>query len=526
MLAIVVGSTTLAACMVYQRAPGTTQDVVVRKPGLVRVSLSKPGSVSVNLPAGQTLVLFSPFIVGDSLGGYRYRYVGREDSIRTAVALADVTSVEVQRFSATRTLWFFTALGASALLIAVIAGGSHASTPAGSGSGGGDKGGSGQSCPFVYAWDGAGWRLASGTFGGAIARPLTRTVVDNLDSVVPQSGVVRLKVTNELDETDHLDALAVLAVDHAPGVTVAADPAGNLHTIGALEPPVTATDFRGADALARVRDADGWNWESSFAGRDTVRVADLRDGLQLAFVRPPGARRAHLVVDASNTPWAVHLLYEFIRAHGAGTDAWYDSLNAEPALAQAVALRLAGEGFLAASVRTQTGWAPAGLVWEVGPELARRQVLELDLSAVVGDTVLVRLESAPALWLVDRVAMDFTADGPLTVHELPLVAARDRAGNDVARLIAAVDGLDYVMEPGDTAEVSFRAPALGAGMGRTFLLRSSGWYRIHVPSAGTPDVAMLDAVMHQPLGVSRTSVAGLNAALARLAPPGDGERRR
>ena len=520
-LAVVVGSTTLGACMRWQHAPGTVQDLVAQKPAFIRVhtrasQAERLGNPSVR--AENTLDLYTPWIAGDSLGGY-----GTEDQASThriSVALADVTAVDLEQFSAGRTLLLVTALGATTLLIIAAADRDRSNT---SGSGSGQFcTGRCESCPFVYSWDGTGWRLASGTFGGAIARTLTRTVADNLDAVVPERGVVRLKVTNELDETDHLDALAVLAVDHAPGVAVAADPAGGLHTISSLEPPVTATDFRGADALARVRDADGWSWESSFAGRDTSRVADLRDGLQLAFVRPHGARRAHLVVDASNTPWAVHLLAAFISAHGAGTDAWYDSLNAQPALAQAFALRLAGEGFLAASVRTQSGWAPAGLVWEVGPELARRQVLELNLSAVVGDTVMVRLESAPALWLVDRVAMDFTADGPLTVHELPLVSARDRTGRDVARLIATADGLDYVMEPGDTAEVSFRVPALEAGMGRSFLLRSSGWYRIRVPSEGTPDVVLLDAVMHQPLGVSRTSVAGLNAALARLTEQGHG----
>ena len=517
LLAVIASTMTLAACMTWRHAPGTTQDVVARKPPFVRVHVRAE-------PPGQTehqLQLYRPFIAGDSLGGYR-----NEDgnSSRMAVALADVTLVEVERFSPGGTLLLVAALGATAVLIAVAASGGSVSQPAPNPC---NDCGPKESCPFVYDWDGTGWRLASGTFGGAIARTLQRTVLDNLDHVVPQGGVVRLKVTNELDETDHVDALAVLAVDHAPGVTVAADPAGNLHTIGSLEPPVTATDFRGADALARVRDLDGWSWESSFAGRDTSRAADLRDGLQLAFMRPSGAHRAHLVVDANNTPWALHLLTGFITAHGAGTDAWYDSLNAEPALAQALGLRLAGEGFLAASVRPQSGWAPAGLVWEVGPEMARRQVLELDLSSVVGDTVLVRLESAPALWLVDRVAMDFTADGPLTVHELRLISARDRAGNDVAPLISAADGLEYVMEPGDAAEMSFRVPALDTGMDRTFLLRSSGWYRIHVPSAGAPDVAMLDAVMHQPLGVSRTTVAGLNAALARLAEPaGDGQRSR
>jgi hypothetical protein len=48
--------------------------------------------------------------------------------------------------------------------------------------------------------------------------------------------------------------------------------------------------------------------------------------------------------------------------------------------------------------------------------------------------------------------------------------------------------------------------------------------RIHVPSAGKPDVAMLDAVMRQPLGGPRTPVARLNATLAHmLEPAGHGE---
>jgi hypothetical protein len=298
---------------------------------------------------------------------------------------------------------------------------------------------------------------------------------------------------------------------------VATDPAGRLHTIGALAAPVRATDGRGTDALARVRDADGWNWESSLSGRDPARDADVRDGLELAFVRPPGARRAHLVLDGSNTPWSSYLLGAFVAAHGRATQAWYDSLNAEPLLARAAGMRLAREGFLAASVRTASGWRPQGMFWEAGPEVVKRQVLELDLAQVGGDTVHVRLESAPAFWLVDRVALDFTTDRDLAVHELRLVSARDRAGRDVAPLIAAADDRYYVLEPGDAAELRFGVSELPAGTSRTLLLRSTGWYRIHTPAVGEPDVATLDAVARDPLGLSRGSVVRLNAALARLA---------
>lgn len=457
---------------------------------------------------GQFLLRF-PFITGDSLGGTLVH--SATESTRITIPLRDVQSLEVRQFSKGRTIALAAALGATVALVVSATRDEPPPPPPPP-----TSGPTSFSCPLVYSWDGVRWRLDSGTFGGAIMRALQRTDVDNLDYAVPRDGTLRLRVANELAETDHLDALAVLAVDHEAGVSVAPDPAGRLHTIGALAAPVRATDGRGTDALARVRDADGWNWESSLSGRDPARDADVRDGLELAFVRPPGARRAHLVLDGNNTPWSSYLLGSFVAAHGRATQAWYDSLNAEPALARATGMRLAREGFLAASVRTASGWRPQGMFWEAGPEVVKRQVLDLDLTQVEGDTVHLRLESAPAFWLVDRVALDFTADRDLAVHELRPVSARDRAGRDVAPLIAAADDRYYVLEPGDAAELRFRVPEPPAGTSRTLLLRSTGWYRIHTPAVGEPDVATLDAVARAPLGLSRASVVRLNAALARL----------
>jgi hypothetical protein len=491
-VASIAAAATLAACFKWSGTAENYPEVVARRPEVLRIHVHDRSA----------LTLYGASIVGDSLTGNTVAY---DFSSRTAVALADVTRVEVRRLDAVATL---IGIGATALLIAEVTKDRPPETRSTSTS---DDWG--QSCPFVYAWDGTAWRLSSGTFSGAIARPLKRTVVDNLDRVAAESGVVRLRITDELDETEHVDALAVLAVDHAPGTAVVPGAMGELHTVTAPQAPVSAADFRGADALARVRDADGWGWESSFAGRDPTRAGDLRDGLLLAFVRPPGALHAHLVIDAVNTPWAVYLLNQFIAAHGAGTDAYYDSLNTRPAVAQALAARLAAEGFLAVALKTHAGWSPAGLVQEVGPELARRQALVLDLSAVEGDTVLVRLESAPALWLVDRVAMDFGADAPIVVHELPLLSARDAAGRDVARLIESADGLDYVMEPGDTAEAAFGTREPAPGLERSYLVRAAGWYQIHVRSAGAPNVALIGAVLRDTMGVSKTDVAAINAAL-------------
>jgi hypothetical protein len=237
---------------------------------------------------------------------------------QVGIPLSDVRTIEVRKVDGGRTAALVVGLGVTALAIAAIAalddwepidlGGN-------TGSGSGEY-----SCPLVYSWDGKEWRLDSGTFGGAIARALARTDVDNLEyATADAAGVLRLKVADELHETDYVDALHVLAVDHAPDVEIVPDGDGRLHAIGSAASPSSATDFAGRDALARVAERDGWHWESVPTGRDPARAADVRDGLILEFARADGATEAHLVVDGNNTMWAALLLKEFVEAHGTAT---------------------------------------------------------------------------------------------------------------------------------------------------------------------------------------------------------------
>lgn len=491
-----------------------------------------PRQVRVTLASGVQTIVERPVISGDSLIGTapgdapvwagfpdvktQAGSVRADSSGRVGVALADIREVALPEIDGGKTGLALVGIGLTIALVVAVANAAKPQPP------------SSQpppscapnncwSCPHVYSWDGRHWRLDSGTFGGAIMRALARTAIDNLDFAVPHDGVLRLKVVNELDETDYVDELTVLAVDHDPDVTIATDGSGRLHTLGRLIAPVSAHDFRGRDALARVRAADGWNWESNPSGRDTARPADLRDGLEVAFPRPPRALRAHLVVDGNNTPWAAYLLGEFVAAHGRATAAWYDSLEANPREAHRLFARIADEAFLGVSVWTGERWEPQGRIWEASPELAKRQALTLDLTKVQGDTVRVRLESAPSLWLIDRVAIDDATDRPIVVHELQADSARDGAGRDVADLVATRDGRAYRLERGDGAELVYHVPPVAPGQARSYLLRSSGWYHIHAPATGAPERALLHRFLTEPGAISRFSVARLNQALQAMA---------
>jgi len=490
-----------------------------------------PRQVRVTLASGVQMVLERPVISGDSLIGNRPadppvwaavpypRTQGGTGSVdsggRVGFALADIRQVALQEIDGGKTGLAVIGIGLTIALVAAAANATWTRPPQ-SQPPPPCQGNNCWSCPHVYSWDESNWRLVSGTFGGAIMHALARTDISNLDFAMPRDGVLRLKVVNELDETDYVDELTVLAVDHDPDVTVAPDGGGQLHTLGRLSAPLSAHDFRGRDALARVRAADGWNWESNPSGRDTARQADLRDGLEVAFPRPAGARRAHLVVDGNNTPWAAYLLGEFVAAHGRATAAWYDSLEANPAEAHRLFARIADEAFLGVSVWTGERWEDQGRIWEASPELVKRQVLALDLSKIQGDTVRVRLESAPSLWLIDRVALDYATNRPITVHELRADSARAHTGRDIADLVAARDGRVYQLERGDGAEVFYRVPPVPPGQSRSYLLRSSGWYHIHAPAIGVPQEALLRRFITEPGAISRFSVAHLNQALRAM----------
>lgn len=470
------------------------------------VSEKEPKKVRVTQANDYVVDLKSPRIDGDSLIGFS------ENDTRIAIALADVKRIQIRTVNPVATTLLVAGLGIT--LLAVIDAATTQPKPPMRPRGGEPVV---LSCPLVYSWDGERWRLDSGTFGGAIFRTLSRTDVDNLDFARAEEGQLRLRLANELAETDHVDALSVLAVDHAPGVTVAPDGHGVLHSLGSLTLPLSARDDRGRDALDRVVSADGWNWESSPSVRDTAVSADLRDGLEVAFFRPPGARGARLVIDANNTSWAAYLMQEYVRLHGSATGAWYDSMNVDPIRARQAGQKLAQEAFLRVLVETEEGWEPQGLLWEAGPEVVKRQVLALDLSRARGDTVWVRLESVPSFWLVDQVAIDYASERPFTVREVLPQTAVDQAGHDVRPLLVANDGDEFVMERGDFADLTFRVPEVPEGRARSYVLRSTGWYRVRTAEVGEPDVHTLARIEKEAGAIARFSVAKMNEALAVLA---------
>jgi len=480
---------------------------------------------------GKVLFLRDPWFAGDTLYGrtetqvYNYLYYGpggkheKDDSV--AIPIERISKLEVRRFSGSKTAFCVIGIGVTtALIVAAIAASSPSRQYFGMGGGGGGGDGT-YSCPLIYSWDGMGWRLDSGTYAGALMPVLARTDVDNLDYARENKGTVRLRVTGVPGETEHVDAIRLLAVDHDPRCTIAPDASGRLHALGSMSEPMAAQDFRGRDVLRLVRANDALNWESVPTVRDTVRGDDIRDGLEIEFPRAGRQTEARLVIDGRYTPWADYLTGEYIQLHGRDTEAWYRALADNPERARAFATAIAREAFLDVSVWDGARWRRQGFVPGAGPELAKRQVVRLDLSEVRDETVRVRLETAPSFWLIDRVAIDFGPERGFVAKEIGPTVARDSRGGDIRSQLDRADGQTHVLESQDSVDLRFAVDPTPPGSARSYLAATTGWYRIHTSESGDPDWVLAERLIREPRAISRLSVARMNDALKSMAAARD-----
>ncbi|UCG87958.1 MAG: hypothetical protein JSW71_05280 [Gemmatimonadota bacterium] len=357
------------------------------------------------------------------------------------------------------------------------------------------------SCPFVYSFDGEEYRFDSETFAGAVARGLDRTDYDNLEHLQPVGGRYRLRLVNSRPETQYTDELKLIVVDHAPGTRAIPDRSGQVHVTSDLRAPRTAWGVHGGEALAAVWHADDIYWSGApLEEADLDKPGQLRDGLVVSFARPPGVQSATIVVRARNTALAPFALEEFLQLQGEGLFGWYLRVAEDEDLRERIRGWVAREGMLHILLWQEGRWTLQDALLDVGPALSKSQVARLDLGSVDTDTVVVRLASARGLWQIDWVALDAGPEKPLAVTEIVPLWARDERGRDVRELLASEDGRYYASVDGGVAEIEFAVPRLPSGdMARSVILKSRGFYYIHVPHGGPSQSALADRILDEPL---------------------------
>jgi hypothetical protein len=298
------------------------------------------------------------------------------------------------------------------------------------------------SCPFIYSHDGREYARDAEPYGGAITRALERTDHDVLDHLRAHGGRYRLKVTNELEETQYTDVINLIAVDHPRGTRGAVDREGVIHTLVDPRPPRSASGPRGASIIEQVRRMDGYFWQTDLDARRSDNPADLRDDLVFEFERPAHARVAKLVVRLSNSPWALHMYKQYLAMLGADGATWLEKAAGNESNRTALKQLVRQQGILdvEVSVMIDGEWKHAAYLAGASPLVPQERVVAIKLGEDKTERLAVRLSAAAGFWLVDAVAIDFEEDRPLTSAVLAPMSAVDHEGRDIAALLKEDDG--------------------------------------------------------------------------------------
>ncbi len=355
-----------------------------------------------------------------------------------------------------------------------------------------------QSCPFVYSWDGSQYVFDAEPYGGAITRGLERDDYSELAHLREQNGLYRLRITNEVDETQYTNLMELWVVDHARGSRVVSDENGTLRSYTQIQKLSGARDREGRDLLLWLQATDRKIWEpDAVAGSD----GSLRQEVVLTFPKPGGATQVNLIANAATGLWGSYMIKKMVELHGRDTAAWLASLDKDTAGLQAIHAWGEREGTyrLPIEVEEETGWVVRGALPNGGPLLAEDRAIPLDISQVRGDQLRIRLQPPVGYWAFNSFAVAYGSGQAVNVNRVAANFAQTSDGKNILQDLAAVDDRYYPM-PNDTdqAEITFQAPTRNSGQDRTVFLHSRGWYQLHLRDNGAPDLATFSKILTVP----------------------------
>jgi hypothetical protein len=360
------------------------------------------------------------------------------------------------------------------------------------------------SCPFVYSFNGRELVLDAEPLGGAIVEAGQRGDWSRLENLAESGGEYRLRVANEMQEVEYLDEVKLQVIDHPTDARAVPDLFGGVHALADPVAPSRARDMRDSDVLDLVGRRDGRVWMANPLGRDPAREADLRDGLVLEFPRPRGAESATLTTRARSTPWMAQLVHHVLALKGRDLTGWYDRVNTDAGAQRSLWNLALG---MAPTVRLWTGdeWKAIDLLASLPAVTFGEQAVRLDLRGLRGDVVRLRMDGLPGTCMVDAASLHF-GEPPAELSEIAPVSAEASDGRDVREAIRAIDRNRHELKEGEALELRFAAPPRRAGLDRSFVLKTTGYYKILMPAAGEPQSTLFEQVMNDPRALARFSL--------------------
>jgi hypothetical protein len=314
--------------------------------------------------------------------------------------------------------------------------------------------GGGGSCPYLYAWDGARYRLQAEPFGVAWGRALEITTHHVLPAVQAEDGVVRLRLSNERDETHHVNSIQLSAIHLGTATGAVLDGEGRAWPLSHPAAPSAGRDASGRDILDEIASADGRMWECDTSS--LTAGSGYQDVLEVAFARPGGASTGTLVLTGTNTALWTAVYSHLCMAVGGQTAVLAHAIETDPELIAELHDYLR-DASLEALVWNGDEWETAGAFQPEASAVTFTRALRIRIPEKAGDRVRVRLRSMADVWKVDAIAAEWGDVLPLPMMRADMLSAIGPAGEDLREAIGADDDQYAILLPPDRVELAFTA---------------------------------------------------------------------
>ena len=346
-----------------------------------------------------------------------------------------------------------------------------------------------QSCPFIYSFDGQQFVFDAEPLGGAICAGLARTDISSLDFVKPLNGEYRLLVRNEVPETQYIDRMRLLVIDHPADAHVYPDLQGNFYSFTQVRGAASACDEQGMSLMNFLRASDKVAWQTHLPSASKAVTEPVRHELRITLPKPVDAKRAWLITNIGTSSWGSNMIRKTVEYRGATAGAWLKSLT--PGSQSYVEMQqfLEREEMynLKTWVKEGESWKQEGVIVGQGPFVSEDRVYPIDVSNVVGDSLVLRFNPPKGFWTFDYLGVSY--ENPTVMHASAVEASRaeDHRETSILGPLASIDDKYYSMpEVGDWANISFDVPAQPPATVRSVYLETRGYYELHLPH-GIPD---------------------------------------
>lgn len=327
------------------------------------------------------------------------------------------------------------------------------------------------SCPFIYVKNGEEYVFTGELYPGIITANQQRDDYLLLPNLTKVNNEYSIKITNELKEIQYTDFVQLLEINHPNNVKVLLDKNGDLHTFSNIISPnnVLVDNLIIDNNPTLIKDNNSYLFNSEIINSSSIR------NIELEFNKPQHTENAKLFLTVKNSMWLDYVFGKFNQQFGT----YYSQFQKDQ---QTVSIEKSTKWIneqnipLSIYLKTASGWELVDRINTVGPMASRDIAVPIDLSNIVGDEVVIKLETGFMFWEVDYAGIDFTENLALDIKYINPYEALD-GNTNVTNLLLTSDQ-NYFVQPniGDEVVVNFKINESSLDLNRTFFLKNRGYY--------------------------------------------------